>query len=410
MRMTPTDASPTDTAVLTPFRIMVVDDTPENLALIKKLLNDQGFDVYALPNGPMALRAAGRIMPDLILLDITMPEMDGYEVCKRLKADARLCNVPVMFLTALSDTDDKVKGFNAGAVDFITKPFQHQEVLARVTTHLKIRNLQSRLEYQNVNLQELVDAKARQLADAHLQSRRHLAEIAHMNRNITAAVYSAAIAHELNQPLAAILSNAEAAELFLSMDPPAIKEVQEILADIRRDDQRAADMIRRMRNLLKKSEPELQEIDLNHIVAEVLILLSSEARMRNITLASELANPVFPVSADRVQLQQVLINLVVNSMDAVADTPDAKRIVLVSTRQASAARMEVMVADTGAGFGTHLDQVFKSFFTTKSQGLGLGLSIATAIIQDHGGEISAENAPDGGAVVRFWLPIAAAQN
>jgi C4-dicarboxylate-specific signal transduction histidine kinase len=206
------------------------------------------------------------------------------------------------------------------------------------------------------------------------------------------------------------MSNAEAAELFLSMDPPATKEVQEILADIRRDDQRAADMIRRMRNLLKKSEPELQEIDLNHIVAEVLILLSSEARMRNITLASELANPVFPVSADRVQLQQVVINLVVNSMDAVADKPEAKRIVLVSTRQASAARMEVMVADSGAGFGTHLDQVFKSFFTTKSQGMGLGLSIASAIIQDHGGEISAENAPDGGAVVRFWLPIAAAQN
>jgi putative two-component system response regulator len=149
-------------------RIMVVDDIPENLTLIKTMLNAKGFNVVAFPSGALALRAAERIAPDLVLLDITLPEMDGYEVCRRFKADARLQDVPIIFLSAMNDIADKVAAFKAGGVDFITKPFQFDEVHARVTTHLKIRSLQSRLEYQNAHLQELVDAKVKELSEAHL--------------------------------------------------------------------------------------------------------------------------------------------------------------------------------------------------------------------------------------------------
>jgi putative two-component system response regulator len=149
-------------------RIMVVDDTPENLSLIKSMLSERGFEVLALPSGPLALRAADRVRPDLLLLDITMPGMSGYEVCERFKSNPALRDIPIIFLTALSDTEAKVRAFKAGGVDFISKPFQFEEVHARVSTHLKLHELQVRLEYQNENLQRLVDAKVKQLSDAQL--------------------------------------------------------------------------------------------------------------------------------------------------------------------------------------------------------------------------------------------------
>lgn len=388
-----------------PARIMIVDDMPENLTLIKNMLNDRGFEIYALPSGPLALRAAERILPDLVLLDITMPEMDGYEVCERFKKDPRLCDIPVIFLTALNDTSDKIKGFNSGGVDFITKPFQFEEVYARVMAHLKIRSLQQRLEYQNEHLQELVDAKVRELSDAHRESRKRLAEIAHMNRNITSTVYSAAIAHDLRQPLAAILSNAEAAELFLEKDPPALQEVKEILADIRRDDQRAGHIIQRMRSLLNKTETEIQALNINDIVRDVMLFLAGEAKMRHVTMSVEVAATALPVMADRIQLQQVMINLILNSMDAMSGMPDPQRAISIVTARTDTGHAEVVVTDTGMGFNENIGQVFESFFTTKPEGMGMGLSITASIIHAHGGEIWAENSPAGGAIVHFKLPL-----
>jgi diguanylate cyclase (GGDEF)-like protein len=162
-----------------PSRIMIVDDMPENLSLLRNMLGDRGFEILALPNGPMAVRAAERVVPDLVLLDITMPEMDGYEVCERFKENPRLKDVPVIFLSALTDTGDKVRAFKSGGVDFITKPFQFEEVVARVMAHLKIRGQQQVLEYRNENLQVQVDDQTRRLSDAEQKSRERLSEIAH---------------------------------------------------------------------------------------------------------------------------------------------------------------------------------------------------------------------------------------
>ncbi|CAN5486205.1 hypothetical protein BH11PSE11_BH11PSE11_29810 [soil metagenome] len=387
-----------------PQRIMVVDDTPENLTLIRNMLNDRGYEIFALPSGPLALRAAERMLPDLVLLDITMPEMDGYEVCAHFKRDPRLKDIPIIFLSALNDTVDKVKAFRSGGVDFITKPFQFEEVHARVVTHLKIRSLQRRLEYQNAHLQELVDAKVKELSDAHQESRKRLAEIAHMNRSITSSVYSAAIAHDLRQPLAAILSNAEAAELFLEQDPPAIDQVKEILVDIRRDDQRASQIIQRMRNMLNKTNTEIEEVCLNDVVRDVVEFLSGEAKMRGVTVTVELAPAMVQVLADRIQLQQVLINLVLNSMDAMSSTPLDRRMISISTLMAEPSLAGVIVTDSGTGFDENIQHVFESFFTTKPEGMGMGLSITASLIHAHGGQIWAENAKDGGAIVHFRLP------
>jgi signal transduction histidine kinase len=387
-----------------PQRLMLVDDTPENLGLLNSMLSDQGFVLQSFPSAALAWRAARRQAPDLVLLDVSMPGMDGFELCAHFKADPVLADVPIIFLTAMTDTRDKVRGFALGAVDYITKPFQLVEVLARIRLHLQLRALQRRLADQNRHLQELVDAKVAELAEAHRESRRRLAEIAHMNRNLTSAVYSAAIAHDLRQPLAAILANVEAARLFLQRRPPDLDQVGQILDDIQRDNGRADQIIQRMRAMLNKTRIDNVLVDLNDIGRETAAFLAGEAKLRGMRLRFEAAPAALPVRGDRVQLQQILINLVLNGLDAMAQTPDGRREVVIAAARAGD-RAQWAVRDAGTGF-QDLGRAFESFFSTKPEGMGVGLSITAGLVQAHDGTISAENNPDGGATVRVSLPLA----
>jgi putative two-component system response regulator len=157
--------------------IMIVDDTPENLKMLRELLGERGCKVMAFPRGDRALQAAVRHLPDLILLDIRMPEMDGYEVCRRLKADERLRDIPVLFVSALSETENKVRAFAAGGVDYVTKPFQAEEVHARVDTHLRLRSLQKTLEEHNQYLESLVHEKVREISQSQLSTIHALSEL-----------------------------------------------------------------------------------------------------------------------------------------------------------------------------------------------------------------------------------------
>ncbi len=249
----------------------------------------------------------------------------------------------------------------------------------------------------------LVERKRRAVAVA--QSRQRLAEVAHMNRNATASVFSAAIAHELNQPLAAILSNAETAELLLKRPDPPLGELREILADIRRDDARASELIVRMRHLLKRSDANSRVVDVHELIRQALAFIAGEARLRGAQLSTSMAPQPAWVLVDPVQIQQVLINLVINSLDAMEAVPAASRRVTIASTVLDDKTVEVRVGDTGPGFAAHIEKVFESFFTTKSHGMGLGLSITAAIIAAHGGVIVAENVRGGGAAVRFNLPL-----
>jgi putative two-component system response regulator len=162
----------------TPKTILIVDDTPENLRVLLQLLKHQGYKVRAAPNGKLALQAAASDPPDLILLDIMMPEMDGYEVCRRLKQDERLREIPVVFLSALGETLDKVRAFDAGGVDYVTKPFQFEEVRARVEIHLRMRGLQVQLEAHNRQLQDRVEEQVREISDSQMATIVALARLA----------------------------------------------------------------------------------------------------------------------------------------------------------------------------------------------------------------------------------------
>lgn len=186
----------TDQPLPRPGDIMVVDDNPANLKLLEDMLRQQGHDVHSFPRGRLALAAAARNSPDLILLDINMPEMNGYEVCERLKSTAEGASIPVIFLSAMTEMEDKVKAFRSGAVDYISKPFQLEEVLARVETHLNVHDLQRALQLQNEHLEETVAARTSELAEA--------------NRGLTILDRSKneflnLIAHELRTPLNGLL-------------------------------------------------------------------------------------------------------------------------------------------------------------------------------------------------------------
>ncbi|MCJ7524682.1 MAG: response regulator [Candidatus Aminicenantes bacterium] len=158
--------------------IMVVDDTPANLRLLQEMLQAKGHRVLAFANGKMALNAAAKSPPDLILLDINMPEMNGFEMCERLKADAALKEIPVLFISALTETTDKIKAFSVGGLDYVTKPFQFEEVHARVETHLRLRRMQLELEKHNLHLEALVKEKIAEISDSQLAAIVALAKLA----------------------------------------------------------------------------------------------------------------------------------------------------------------------------------------------------------------------------------------
>jgi signal transduction histidine kinase len=234
------------------------------------------------------------------------------------------------------------------------------------------------------------------------------AEATHASRLALVGELTASIAHELNQPLGAILSNSDAAELLLESAGPQLDDIRQILADIRRDDLRASEVIKHLRALLRKREVELLPLDLNEVVADALRLVDGESRRRGIEVEMELSAGLPAVRGDKTQLQQVLLNLVLNGMEAMAESSAAKRRLTVQTVGNPNEEAEVMVTDTGPGISPdRLLRLFDAFFTTKEYGMGLGLSIARSIIESHGGRIWAEKNTDGGAAFRFRLPNAA---
>jgi two-component system sensor kinase FixL len=215
---------------------------------------------------------------------------------------------------------------------------------------------------------------------------------------------AASLAHELNQPLAAILSNAQAARRFLAMAEPDLEEVREALADIIEDDRRAGRVIRGLRALLKKGDVEAEPLDVNSLVREVVALTHSDAVVRNIEIRLELASDLPPVHGDRVRLQQVLLNLMLNGAEAMEHIEAEARELIVQTARDEAGVL-VSVRDAGVGLDEHnIDRIFDTFFTTKPGGLGMGLAICRSIVEAHGGRLWATANTDRGATFQFTLP------
>ena len=255
------------------------------------------------------------------------------------------------------------------------------------------------LEYQLIG-HDVTDRKHAEEADRNLSHASRLAALGEL---------SALIAHEINQPLCAILSNAEAGETLVQLPEPPLAEIRQIFADICRDDRRADEAIRRIRALMQKRDMRLQPISINDTVAGVLRLVAGDALRRRVSIRREFAADLPQVSADRAYLEQVLLNLIANGMDAMDATTGPARQLTIQTRLNGGGSVEVAVMDFGSGISeAKMPHLFDTFFTTKAEGMGLGLSIARSIIQAHHGRIWAENRAVGGAVLRFAVPAATA--
>jgi len=241
-------------------------------------------------------------------------------------------------------------------------------------------------------------------AEMNAQRSRH--ELAHFSRVSTMGAIAASLAHELTQPLTAILSNAQAARRFLSADAPDLPEVRNILGDIVEDDKRAGEVIDRLRELLRKGETEVVLLDLNALVKDVVKLLGSDALIRRVTMDLDISPEPLIVTGDRIQLQQVVLNLLVNAMEAMADCPADERIVSVHTERCDRETVRVSVRDTGPGIRNgDEDLLFEPFYTTKVTGMGMGLSISRAIVEAHGGRIEATNNVVRGATFSFAMRL-----
>ena len=249
----------------------------------------------------------------------------------------------------------------------------------------------------------LFEHRRRQLAE--VQSRQRMAELARVMRFSTAGELTASIAHEINQPLGSILTNAETAEAILKSPTPDIAELNEIVGDIVRDDRRASEVIRRMRSLLTKAPFELKSLDLNDLTRDTVEFLSSLAIGRKVALVSRITPVALPILGDRIQLQQVILNLVVNGIDAMKNTPSENRIISIRTSRVEHFA-QLSVSDRGTGVPEDkLKEIFEPFFTSKAEGMGMGLFIARTIIEAHHGLISAKNRDHGGTTIRIKLPL-----
>jgi signal transduction histidine kinase len=251
----------------------------------------------------------------------------------------------------------------------------------------------------------LTDATGRKRAE--LEAEAHRAEAAHAARGATLGELAAGLAHELNQPLAAILTNVQAGQRLLSSEPLRKELLRDIMNDIAADDIRAAEIIRRMRALLKKGQRDVQPLDLNQLTGDVLRLVASDAILRRVRVHASLEPDLPGIVGDRVQLQQVILNLVVNGLESMSAIVPGLRHLTIRTAQPNTDWVEVTVLDTGPGISAEvLGRIYEPFFSTKPDGLGMGLSICRSIAEAHGGRLEAANNPAGGATFVFALPVA----
>jgi PAS domain S-box-containing protein len=352
--------------------------------------------VEASPSGIVVVNGEGRV----VLVNRETERLFGY-------TREELLGKPVEQLVPERFREDHV-GDRGG---FFTAPRPRamglgNELFARrkdgTEFHVEIGLSPIRRGDESLVLAAVVDVTARKQSEIEMLRLRD--ELAHVGRLSTMAQLASGLAHELSQPLGAILRNAEAAELLLQASPPDLEEVQAILADICRDDHRAGEVIDNMRGLLKRRSQEAASLDVAELVNDVLVLVQPDAASRKVRLGVEVTRGLPPVRGYRVQLQQVLLNLILNGMDAMAAVPPETRRLLVRARAAGSSMVEVAIADGGPGVSAaKLERLFEPFFTTKPDGMGLGLPISANIVAAHGGRIWAESGP-GGATFYFTVP------
>lgn len=503
--------------------VLLVDDNPTNLEVLYQTLDGEGYRLLAARGGEAALAIMRETTPTLILLDIMMPGMDGFQVCERLKADAATADIAVIFLSALGDTETKVKGFELGAVDYISKPFQAAEIVARVATHIKIQRLERELSHRNVELEseinrilatmregifgldlngnitfanraaaqltgwseeELVgqaafashlraeqDAPSRsihsepyaqvfsqgrrielecetiwrrddssfraslnctpvledgevrgavivfrditqrleaelELQETRMELQKQRQRLAHIERLSTMGEMAAGFAHEVNQPLTAIANYASVSRRLAEREVIDREKLSSALEKMQNQALRASEVIQRLRSFVRKPKTGREIRNPNLVVEEVIKLAEVDSRHNSVPIYFTPGVEGLSICIDDVQIQQVLLNLVRNALESMAHSPHREQGVRIATSSPAPGVVRFSVVDRGEGLADDAeDRLFHPFYTTKDDGMGIGLSVCASIMQDHGGEIGFARNENGGTT--FYIDLAA---
>lgn len=386
--------------------ILIVDDNQTNLDVLFELLRNYGFKVLVAQDGESAIEQIEYIHPDLILLDIMMPGIDGFETCRRLKADPPTQDIPIIFMSALSDTLDKVKGFQTGAVDYITKPFQHEEVLSRIETHLTIRSLQKKLEEKNTelahlnqNLERLVEQKSKQLID-----QEKTAIIGRLTQGMV---------HNLKSPLQVMQTSVDLIETKATKinDYSFFSYTKYILQAITKVNQIMDTLMVKSR---KEQEQDLQPVNINELVQREMQLLEGNLYFKNKIKKKFFYDDKLPnIPLIYSYISQVFYNLINNAMDAMWDKKS--RELTIVTRQDDS-KIYLEIADTGCGIAPEdFSKIFDPFYTSKPAkgeeqkegeptGTGLGLYTCIELLKPFKGEIAISSNLGKGSIFTVVLP------
>ncbi|MBH8554836.1 hybrid sensor histidine kinase/response regulator [Nostocaceae cyanobacterium CENA357] len=445
--------------------ILIVDDNPNNLEVLSETLIDTGWETLIAVNGEGAIAQAEYACPNIILLDVMMPGIDGFTTCKRLKSNPTTCNIPIIFMTALSETVDKIKGFNLGAVDYITKPFEQEEVLARVKTHLKIHNLSQQLQTQNqqlkqeiaerlaveAQLQKLTQELEKRVKERTFQLQQAQVSLVQQEKMSALGELVAGIAHEINNPVNFILGNlnhaSEYAQNFIDLfslyqqyypHPKVeisqkideidinflIQDFPQIISSMHKGTKRLAQMIHSLRHFSRRDDSAAKPTDIHEGIESTLSILQYRLKANPERPAIEVIREYenLPlVECFPGPMNQVFMNLLANAIDALEEglgianrglekgfcKPITPTIWIRTSVQAQGSSVTIEIADNGIGMTEEVKQrLSEPMFTTKpvGKGTGLGLSITRQIIEEkHGGAIWFVS--EAGQGTEFWIEI-----
>ena len=347
-------------------KILIVDDAIDTVELLKKRFHSEGYDTAEAYDGEEALKRVDEYSPDLIVLDVMMPKIDGYEVCHRLKTDENRKYIPVLMLTAKGEIESKVKGLEIGADDYLAKPFDYKELSARVKSLLTIKSAREKLveEEKSVALDKMMDE----------------------------------VAHEIRNPLVSIGGFSKRVYDRLPENDPNKKYLEMIMDEV----SKLENMVKLLIELKTMTVCYLGNTDINEVITEALASYEDEFASNGIVVKTQLLNNLPFISGDKEQLKIAVSNLIKNSIEAMQESPK----ILTITTSVSDGRMIIEVTDTGKGIPKDkLKSIFHPFYTSKIYGPGLGLTFTLKIVQQHGGTISVESEPGKGTTFTIRLPI-----
>ncbi len=419
--------------------ILIVDDNPNNIRVLFEFLNQYGFKVSVVKSGETAIEKIPLIQPDLILLDVMMPGIDGFETCRRLKADASTKDIPVIFMTALSDTEHKVKGLQIGAVDYITKPIYFEEVLARVNVHLELRKAQVQL-INEVAERKQIEKRLQQTVKDLKKAQTQLIQNEKMS---SLGQLVAGVAHEINNPINFIYGNISHADGYIQdllrvlqryqqYYPHPVAQVQaeleasdidfllqdlpKILDSMKLGTDRIRQIVSSLRIFSRTDEAEIKSVNIHEGIDSTLMILGHRLKAfssrPNIEVVKEYGNLPL-VECYPGQLNQVFMNILSNAIDALDEAIDMQKIsnpaIAIITKVVDGKTIEIRITDNAMGIPEDIKQkIFDPFYTTKpvGKGTGMGLSISYQIITEkHGGTLSCKSKPGQGTEFAIAIPL-----